>query len=334
MKKYTIAQVNELFDRIAKLNIAVVGDVMIDIYYWGQTRRISPEAPVPVVEIEKEEQKPGGAANVALNIHTLNANPKMFGLIGNDDAGKKLIESFKADGISPDYLTVDIDRPTTVKTRVMAANQHVVRFDKEITSNIPTDTENEILDKFERYIQEIDAVVLEDYNKGMLTDRVIKGIIKIANQHHKIVTVDPKLKNFMSYKHATLFKPNLKEASEILQRTIHTDAEIAAAGQDLLNILENKFVVITLSERGVALFTKDQPMKIIPARSTKIGNVSGCGDTVIATLTAALAAGADFEISAALANYAASVVVEDVSIVPIYRNDLIARLIESGVVSD
>jgi len=334
MLKITRKQVDDFFMQIAKLNIAVVGDVMIDVYYWGQTRRISPEAPVPVVEINKEEIKPGGAANVALNIHTLEAKAKMFGLIGNDDAGKKLINSFKADGISPEYLTIDPERPTTVKTRVMAANQHVVRFDKEITSDISAETENDILDKLERHIHELDAIILEDYNKGMLTERVIKGIIKIANQHKKIVTVDPKLRNFMAYKHATLFKPNLKEAEQILNRTIHTDEEIEKAGFDLLKLLECKYVVITLSERGVALFTKDQAMRIIPARSTKIANVSGAGDTVIATLTAALAAGADFAISAALANYAASVVVEDVSIVPIYRKDLISRLIESGIVSE
>ena len=325
-------RLDNLFKNINNLKIAVVGDIMIDQYFWGKTNRISPEAPVPVVDIYKEEFKPGGAANVAFNIKSLNAKSYMIGVIGDDDSGKKLLQDFNEREVDIEGLAKDKERPTTVKTRILASGQHIIRYDNELSDDISIDIEKQLLINFENKIDEIDGVILEDYNKGVLTESLIKGIIKIATEHKKIVCVDPKLKNFECYKNATLFKPNLLEAEQILKRSIVSEEEIEKAGFELMDILNTEYIVITLSERGMAIFKKNNDMRIIPARTAKIANVSGAGDTVIATLATALTAGAELEEACTLANYAASVVVEDVSIIPITRDSLYARLLEADVV--
>ncbi len=333
MLKIDKFRLDNLFQTINNLKIAVVGDIMIDQYFWGKTNRISPEAPVPVVDIYKEEFKPGGAANVAFNIKSLHATSYMVGVIGDDDSGKKLLLDFDNRKVDTAGLAIDKSRPTTVKTRVLAAGQHVIRYDNESNDDISTDTENVLLSNLRDKIKEIDGIILEDYNKGVLTENLIIEIIKLANENDKIVCVDPKLKNFQCYKNVTLFKPNLVEAEQILKREIVTEEEIEKAGFELMDILNTKYIVITLSERGMAIFRKNSDkMRIIPARTTKIANVSGAGDTVIATLTTVLSAGAELEEACNLANYAASVVVEDVSIIPITRDALYDRLLEADVV--
>ena len=325
-------RLDNLFNTINDLKIAVVGDIMIDQYFWGKTNRISPEAPVPVVDIYKEEFKPGGAANVAFNIRSLHATTYMVGTIGDDDSGKKLLLDFDKRKVDSTGLATDKTRPTTVKTRVLAAGQHVIRYDNESNEDISIEVEKVLLANLTNKIKNIDGIILEDYNKGVLTENLIKNIIKLANENDKIVCVDPKLKNFQCYKNSTLFKPNLLEAEQILKREIITDKEIEIAGFELMKLLNTKYIVITLSERGMAIFKRNSDMKIIPARTTKIANVSGAGDTVIATLTTMLAAGADLKEACTLANYAASVVVEDVSIVPITRDALYDRLLEAGAI--
>lgn len=332
MLKIDKSRLDDLFQTIKNLKIAVVGDIMIDQYFWGKTNRISPEAPVPVVDIYKEEFKPGGAANVAFNIKSLGATSYMVGVIGDDEPGKKLLLDFNNRKVDTSGLVIDKNRPTTVKTRVLAAGQHIIRYDNELDDDVLTDIENILLSNLRNKIKELDGIILEDYNKGVLTENLIKEIIILANENDKIVCVDPKLRNFKCYKNATLFKPNLVEAEQILKREIVTEAEIEKAGFELMNILNTKYVVITLSERGMAIFKKNSDMRIIPARTGKIANVSGAGDTVIATLTTILSAGAGLEEACNLANYAASVVVEDVSIVPITRDTLYERLLEADVV--
>ena len=332
MLKIDKYRLDNLFSIINELKIAVVGDIMIDQYFWGKTNRISPEAPVPVVDIYKEEFKPGGAANVAFNIRSLNAKSFMLGVIGDDDSGKKLLLDFNKRDVDTSGLTTDIERPTTVKTRILAAGQHIIRYDNESNEDISSGIENELLEKLRKKIIDLDGIILEDYNKGVLTEDFIKKIIKLANENNTIVCVDPKLKNFQCYKGVTLFKPNLVEAEQILNRSIVTDDEIKRAGFELMDLLETKYIVITLSERGMAIFKKNNDMRIIPARTAKIANVSGAGDTVIATLTTALAAGAELDEACTLANFAASVVVEDVSIIPITRDSLYTRLLEADVV--
>ncbi|HQO09479.1 MAG TPA: D-glycero-beta-D-manno-heptose-7-phosphate kinase [Clostridiales bacterium] len=312
------------------VRIAVIGDVMLDIYYWGKTERISPEAPVPVVNITDEEIKPGGAANVALNIKSLGAEPMMFGIIGSDLYGVHFVDNLTENRIDVKYILVDSKRPTTVKTRILASNQHVVRFDKENSADISKKNENKLLSLIEKNIDGVNAVIFEDYNKGLLTPRVIRSVIEMCRKRNIITSVDPKIKNILSYKGVTIFKPNLRETEDILKRKIKTELEIEKAGADLMEKLDLKKLVITLSERGMAVFNENAIMDIIPARSAKIANVSGAGDTVIATLVSFLCAGATFNEACTIANYAASIVVEDVSIIPVDPKVLSLRLSESG----
>jgi rfaE bifunctional protein kinase chain/domain len=319
--------------KLQSLKIGVIGDIMLDVYYWGKTERISPEAPVPVVNIVREEVKPGGAANVGLNIKTLGAEPVMFGIVGSDMNGSVFVENMITKHINTDTIVVDKLRPTTVKTRILASNQHVVRFDKEDSENISAKTEKKILKLIESRLSELDAIIFQDYNKGMLTEGLIRSVIKSAKKMKVITAVDPKLKNFSAYKGVDIFKPNLRETEEILKRKIHTEREIENAGKDLIKMLDLEKLVITLSERGMAIFDKNKKMKMIPSKTNKIANVSGAGDTVIATLVSYLCAGASFEEACTIANYAASIVVEDVSIIPVSPDDLKNRLIRNRILT-
>lgn len=297
--------------------IAVVGDMMLDGYFWGDVKRISPEAPVPVVEIEEEFFRFGGAANVALNILKLGGIPFPVGIIGNDEDGKKFNELLQKENINSDGIIVDSSRPTTIKTRVIAENQHIVRIDRESKTDISGDIENNILSVIRNKISELDAIILQDYNKGVLTKRLIKEIIKLANDHNKIITVDPKFDNFLEYKNVTVFKPNKKETENIFGIRIQSDEDIIKAGERLLDKLQSKYVLLTLGELGVALFENNNSVKRIPTKARKVADVSGAGDTVISTLTMALAANADIYTSAYLANYAGGLVCEEVGIVPV-----------------
>ncbi len=297
--------------------IAVVGDMMLDGYFWGDVKRISPEAPVPVVEIEEEFFRFGGAANVALNILKLGGIPFPVGIIGNDEDGKKFNELLQKENINSDGIIVDSSRPTTIKTRVIAENQHIVRIDRESKTDISGDIENNILSVIRNKISELDAIILQDYNKGVLTKRLIKEIIKLANDHNKIITVDPKFDNFLEYKNVTVFKPNKKETENIFGIRIQSDEDIIKAGERLLDKLQSKYVLLTLGELGVALFENKNSVKRIPTKARKVADVSGAGDTVISTLTMALAANADIYTSAYLANYAGGLVCEEVGIVPV-----------------
>lgn len=331
MVKISSAEFSRFQNNLKNVRIAVIGDVMLDIYYWGKTERISPEAPVPVVNVTDEEIKPGGAANVGLNIKSLGAVPVMFGIIGSDLYGLNFIDNLTEHRINVENIIVDKKRPTTVKTRILASNQHVVRFDKESSADIGKKTEQKLLSQIEKKLSTADAVIFEDYNKGMLTPNVIRSVIKMAEERKIMTAVDPKIKNFQCYKGVSLFKPNLRETEEILKRRIKTESEIEKAGIDLMDKLELKNLVITLSDRGMAVFDENAIMSMIPARSTRIANVSGAGDTVIATLVSYMCAGASFEEACTIANYAASIVVEDVSIIPVDPKQLYERLTDSKV---
>ncbi len=317
--------------RLSSLKIAVIGDVMLDLYYLGKTDRISPEAPVPVVSVERKEIKPGGAANVCLNLKTLGVTPVMFGIAGEDSEGSMFMENMAQNGISTENIVIENHRATTVKTRVLASDQHVVRFDMETTEEILPETEKKLSDLLRENIPFLDAVIFQDYNKGLLTFNLIKSAITAATEKNVVTAVDPKFKNFSAYKGATIFKPNLREAESILKRKIVTGNDIEKAGKEIMSMLELDKLLITLSEKGMAAFERNKKMSIIPARSAKIANVSGAGDTVIASLVAFICAGASFEQACAISNYAASLAVEDVSIIPVSIDDLKKRLVENEV---
>ncbi|MCE1188529.1 MAG: D-glycero-beta-D-manno-heptose-7-phosphate kinase [Ignavibacteria bacterium] len=320
--KIQSSRLAELKVKFKGLRIAVLGDVMLDSYYWGEVRRISPEAPVPVVEVNNESYRFGGAANVAYNIATLTGLPLQMGVVGNDrDATtfKKLMKDAK---ISSEGLVVDSSRPTTVKTRLMAHNQHVVRFDKENTNPITEEIQSKFIEILNQQIGSLDALILQDYNKGVLTQGFIEQVVEICRQNNVIVTVDPKYHNFFSYKNVTVFKPNRKEAEDMLKMRIRNESEVREAGKILMSKLKAQHVLITLGEDGVAIFSKGKDVKIIPTKARKVADVSGAGDTVIATLTMAMAAGADIYEASILANYAAGIVCEEVGIVPVQVNNL------------
>ncbi|CAG1772325.1 D-glycero-beta-D-manno-heptose-7-phosphate kinase [uncultured bacterium] len=311
--------------------IAIIGDMMLDCYIIGEVKRISPEAPVPVVEIENEFFRFGGAANCANNIQSLQGVPVPLGVIGNDMYGTVFTSLMQEISLVDDGLIVDPSRPTTAKTRVIALNQHVCRIDKEQKNPVTDETENKILQFLEKEITGLDGIILQDYNKGVMTPRIIAESIRIAQSHGKLITVDPKFSNFFLYKGVTVFKPNRKEAEDVLGFKIRTQEDILRAGRELQEKLEAKYVLLTLGEGGMAVFNNGEIAKILPTKARKVADVSGAGDTVISTLTMALAAGADIIEACILANYAAGIVCGEVGIIPIELNQLF-QTVSSGVV--
>ena len=317
MLKISQERLTEIKNNFSGKNIMVVGDMMLDGYYWGKVKRISPEAPVPVVELNNEFLRFGGAANVALNILKLNGNPFPVGVVGDDAGAEDFKKLFNDLGILQNGIVTDPNRPTTIKTRVIADQQHIVRIDRESKSYISNDIEEKILEKIKERIEQTDAIILQDYNKGVLTKSLIKNIISLANQHNTIITVDPKFNNFLEFENVTVFKPNKKETEDIFGIRIDSDKDIELAGKRLLNNLKSKYVLLTLGELGIALFENGKEIKRIPTKARNVSDVSGAGDTVISTLTMALAAGTNIYEAAYFANYAGGLVCEEVGIVPI-----------------
>lgn len=317
MKLFSSERLKELFAQFKNKRIAVVGDVMIDRYMWGSVSRISPEAPVPVVEIESETSRLGGAANVANNIKSLGGMPILIGVVGNNTHGtefRELLEQMEC----PTYgIITDQTRPTTIKTRVIAHNQHVVRIDSEDKRDIGPDIQTKILDVLSDHIGSIDAVIIEDYNKGVVVKELIHGVIDLVTAHGKIVTIDPKFNNFFEYQNVTLFKPNKKEAEEAIGSKFTSEADVLEAGRLLLAKLNAQNILLTRSEKGMTLFERGGDVTHIPTVARKIADVSGAGDTVIATLTMLLACGATVKEAATIANYAGGIVCGEVGIVPI-----------------
>ncbi len=318
-----ISELRKIIDQFKNKRVLVIGDLMIDHYIWGKVDRISPEAPVPVVEVRKEDFRLGGAANVVNNIHALGAVPYVLGLIGNDQNAERMRDIFIANGISNLELIADESRNTTIKTRVIAHNQQVVRIDRENDDDVARDVEDRIIERFEALIPQVDAVLIEDYNKGLLTERVINTVIDTCNKLDKIVTVDPKFRNFFAYKNCTVFKPNLKETEKNLGIEIKSEDDFLAAAHKLLDRLEPEYVVVTRSEKGLSVFSRTADPISIPTFAMEVYDVSGAGDTVISTLTLCLAAGCDMRTSALIANHAAGKVCGKMGIHPILPDEII-----------
>jgi rfaE bifunctional protein kinase chain/domain len=303
---------------------------MLDRYFWGSVARISPEAPVPVVEVESESTRMGGAANVANNIASLGGTPVLVGVVGQDDSGRALTSIVAESGFPGDGILIDATRPTTVKTRVIANHQHVVRVDREVKQEIQQGMQAKILDVLKRSSGSLDAIIIEDYNKGVVTRDLIHELVGFAQQHNIIVTVDPKFNNFFEYKHVTVFKPNRKETEEALGVRLDDRSSIEKAGRTLIEKLKAENVLLTLGERGMSLFDGSGSSTHVPTAARKVADVSGAGDTVISTLTMALTAGASIKEAAMLANVAGGVVCGEVGIVPISVDALRAATIEAS----
>ncbi len=321
-------RLKKIFKSLNGKTVAIVGDLMLDRYVWGQVKRISPEAPVPIVEVENESVRLGGAANVSNNINSLGGIPLLLGVVGNDISGKLLKEISIEQGSDPSGIIVDDARPTTVKTRVIAFNQHVVRIDNESRSEISKSTQIKIMEILKSNISKIDAIIFQDYNKGVIVKDLIHNIISLAKAHDKIITVDPKYNNFFEYKNVFVFKPNRKETEEALGIKLNDQHTLESAGKKLLESLHSNNVIITRGEYGMSIFKNNSEVKHIPTTARKVADVSGAGDTVISTLTMAITAGADIYEAAVLANTAGGIVCADVGIVPIDKEELYRTLLE------
>ena len=321
----------DLFDKFNGLRILVIGDVMLDAYVMGKVNRISPEAPVPIVSLENEDARIGGAGNVALNLLALGAKPIICGVIGEDSSGDKLLNLFEKNGISTDGLVKSIARKTTVKTRVISNKQQLLRIDSESTFPLLESEEIKLNNTIQNIInQGVNGIIFEDYNKGVLTDSVIQNTIKIAKEKDIPTAVDPKKENFLSYKGVSLFKPNLKELKEGLNLNFDfsSNKELFEKGIEVLEEkLQNEISFVTLSEHGV--FIKNQTEKYyVPAHMRSISDVSGAGDTVIAVATLCLISGASTKQIAEISNLAGGLVCEKSGVVSISKNDLLKEVSE------
>lgn len=300
----------EILNEFPNKKIAVIGDLMLDEYIIGSVTRISPEAPVPVVNVKKENFVLGGAANVVNNLNSLGVKVLAFGVIGNDNNGKKMLTEFSNKGVSTEYLNILNDRPTIMKQRILANNQQLLRLDWEKKQPINEVEEDFILDNLKRVIKDIHAIIMSDYDKGVLTERVAKAIITMAKENNIIVIVDPKPSNSMNYRGATSMTPNLKESSECIGKEIpETEEKTIEIGVELREKLELDHLLMTRSEKGMSIFQKNGEINNIPTFAKEVFDVTGAGDTVISVYTLALACGANYTEAAKIANTAAGIVV-------------------------
>ncbi len=323
--------IKSIFESFNQFNILIIGDVMIDSYMWGKVNRISPEAPVPIIMSTKQENRLGGAANVALNVQALGANPILCSVIGKDSKSKTFYSLLKKRNLTDEGILEDENRKTTVKTRIIADNQHLLRVDEEIDEELNPEMETIFIKKVQTIISDkkVDAIIFEDYDKGSITPEVIKSIVDLANKCNIPTLVDPKKRNFMEYKNVTLFKPNFKELVEGSKIDIKKgDFDgIFKASQKLHSEISSKYLLITLSELGVFI-SYNSSYKTIPAEIRDIADVSGAGDTLISTASLCLAAGLEPELIAGISNLAGGLVCEKVGVVPINKKQLLEESLE------
>ena len=318
-------KINQIFEAFSKKHILIIGDVMIDAYIFGKVSRISPEAPVPIVVIEKKEYRLGGAANVALNIKSLGAEPIICSVIGNDDSGAEYLRLMKKAHLSTEGIIIQKHRPTTIKTRVISSGQQLMRVDEETETAIDTDIQLKLFSTITEIIETstVDAIVFEDYDKGVLSQKLITDVIALANKNNIPTTVDPKRYHFTDYKGVTLFKPNFKELSEGLNIALEPN-NVEALSRIVKPFMKESAIenmVVTLSEYGIFVQTGEK-QQVIPTIERSIADVSGAGDTVISVLALGLAAHIDLFLVAAIANLAGGLVCESVGVVPVDKATL------------
>lgn len=316
----------QLFAQFENIKVGVLGDVMLDTYWWGHVERISPEAPVPIVALDRKEQRIGGAGNVALNLASLRAQVSILSIMGQDDDGASLKALFQQQNIDTSYLLQSEHRITTNKSRIISRNQQMMRLDAEITKDLNAADEAALLNTVERFLKEQQphVMIFEDYNKGVLTASVIEKAIALCKQYKVLTTVDPKRKNFFAYNGVDIFKPNLKEVKEGLNinfEEVNQDT-LMDVHQKLQQHLQHHISFITLSEKGV-FYQDDNSSRIIPSHLRNIADVSGAGDTVIAVASLIYAATGSVALMAEVANIAGGLVCEEVGTAAINRDRLL-----------
>ncbi len=324
--------IESIFKGFEKLKVLIIGDVMIDAYLWGKVERISPEAPVPIVQVERKEKRLGGAANVAINIQALGAIPILCTLIGNDQDGVDFLKILDEHQLSKEGIVKSEKRITTVKNRILAGHQHVLRVDSEVTTP-PSKKEREALfEAVKNLIRQCDVIIFEDYDKGVLDKKLIQQVIQLAQKHKIPTIVDPKKRNFLAYESATLFKPNLKELKEGLKLDFDSNQtdELKNAIQLLKQRMNLENVFVTLSEKGVYLDTAKEQI-LIPAHVRSIADVSGAGDTVVSVASLCMALGLPSKLVAELSNLAGGLVCEYIGVVPINKQELMAEAVNQKI---
>lgn len=318
----TTSQIKSILHSFRSKRIAVIGDIMLDKYIFGHVSRISPEYPVPVVDVTHEDSRLGGAANVALNTLSLGAETILIGITGADSNREILLDLFRNHGLATEGLICDPSRPTTSKTRILSQNHHITRVDFESRKEIDAEIERAVFDSVEAVLDSVDAIVLEDYNKGLLGAQLIQQIITSAKRHNVPVLVDPKHQNFFAYKGCTIFKPNLSEMAASLGIILHNnDREVEDACLLLQKKLEADAIIVTRSDKGMTVY--NGAFTHIEATSLEVADVSGAGDTVIGILALGTAAHIDIVTNAIIANLAAGTVCQEVGAVPVNPEKLL-----------
>lgn len=328
-EEVTIPNFEKLFADIENLRVAVIGDVMLDTYWWGAVDRISPEAPVPIVSLQKKEHRIGGAGNVALNTISLGAETTLFSIVGEDADAELLLNMLQEEHIDTKYIVRSSKRITTNKIRILGHNHPMMRIDSEVTNDISKEEEEELLSSFEGFVRRYnpDVVIFEDYNKGVLTENLITAIISICKEHKIITAADPKHKNFFAYKGVTIFKPDLKEALEHSPAFISnqtSEEHLQQLHAQLYEHLQHKISLIPLPSFNL-FFQKGAYAKTIASHMHNVADVSGCEDTIIAVAALAYTTTKDMMLAASLANLAAAIVCAHVGTVAINKQQLLAE---------
>ena len=316
----------EILANFRHRTILVLGDLMVDEYIWGRVSRISPEAPVPVVEVTRESLRVGGAANVAANLRSLGAQVHVVGVVGSDAPGERLVHELERLGIKSDGVVVDRDRPTTVKTRVVAGSQQVVRFDREDPGDLHPATTRRLIEGVRERLPRAHALLISDYAKGVVGRALVRQALPLARRLGKIVTVDPKIRHFTLFRRATAVAPNHHEASAAAGAVIRNQEDLLRVGARLLKRLQAEALLVTRGDQGMSLFERGGAVHHIPAVAKEVYDVTGAGDTVMSALTLALAAGATMREAATIANHAAGVVVGKAGTAVVTRAELAAAL--------
>lgn len=326
-----LTSVRNLVQRFRSLKALVIGDVMLDHFVWGSVSRISPEAPVPVVDVAKEFEMPGGAGNVAVNMSALGAEVYVVGLLGKDYAGDRLVEKFGEYGVQTPFAVRHEDRRTIVKTRIIAHQQQVVRVDRESKAEFEPGLQLAIWRQIEEALPRVDVIVLSDYAKGVISKTLAQKVISAARRKDIPVVVDPKPENFGHYRKVTTVTPNMKEALESAGvRSVRNEAELEMLGEKLLRKIDAKSVLITRGEKGMSLFERHKPVYHIPTRAREVFDVTGAGDTVISTMALALAGRATLHTAAELANFAAGIVVAKLGTATVNAQELLKAVSQHG----
>lgn len=326
MKPLSTDRAARLLRAMRRQRVLVVGDVMLDEFLWGSVSRLSPEAPVPVVRVTRQTFHLGGAGNVAANVHALGGQAVVVGVIGDDEAGRRLRGALAVPGVEDGLVTAGGPRPTTVKTRIIAHHQQVVRADRELAEDVPAALEEALLERVRERLPACGAVVVSDYQKGVVTPGLMKALVPLARRRGVPVLVDPKVRHFALYRRATLVTPNQQEAEQAAGHSIKDEAALHAAGQRILRQVGCEAVLITRGEHGMALFPRAGRPLLIPTAARQVYDVTGAGDTVIATLALGLGAGAPLPAAAALANLAAGVVVGKLGTATASPDEVVAAL--------